>query len=214
MNRSDTINELATALAAAQAELHNPAFDSANPHFKSKFASLAGVRDTITPTLTKHGLSVLQILGNDDNRVTCETVLMHKSGQWISGTFAIAPTKPDAQGTGSAATYARRYALMAIVNVVGDEDDDGNAAAASVRSVKEGNDTPQVPPARAKVVRRVADACIAMHAAENFWGCYEEAAAITNGDERMLLWDYLHDHSKVRSTIKEYANLAKEQAPA
>lgn len=128
MNRSDQINEIAAALAIAQAELRNPAFDSSNPHFKSKFASLANVRDTITPTLTRHGIAVLQLLGFDEGRVTCETVLTHKSGQWISGTFSMPPTKPDAQGTGSAATYCRRYSLMAIVNVVGDEDDDGNAA--------------------------------------------------------------------------------------
>lgn len=131
MNRSELINELSTALAMAQSELRNPAFDSFNPHFKSKFASLAGVRDAITPTLAKHGIAVLQLLGFDDGRVTCETVLTHKSGQWISGTFSMPPTKSDAQGTASAATYCRRYSLMGIVNVVGDEDDDGNAAAAS-----------------------------------------------------------------------------------
>ena len=131
MNRSELINELSTALAMAQSELRNPAFDSFNPHFKSKFASLAGVRDAITPTLAKHGIAVLQLLGFDDGRVTCETVLTHKSGQWISGTFSMPPTKSDPQGTASAATYCRRYSLMGIVNVVGDEDDDGNAASKS-----------------------------------------------------------------------------------
>jgi hypothetical protein len=137
---SEQIDALATALAAAQAEMRNPAYDSNNPHFKSKFASLAAVRDTVTPTLSKHGIAVLQLLGFDDGRVTCETVLTHKSGQWISGTFAVAPTKPDAQGTGSAATYARRYALMAMVNVVGDEDDDGNAAVARPQAAQRPDD--------------------------------------------------------------------------
>jgi len=128
MKSSEQIGDLAAALACAQAELRNPAFDSNNPHFKSKFASLAGVRDTVTPVLAKNGIAVLQLLGNEDGRVSCETVLTHKSGQWISGVFSLSPTKPDAQGMGSAATYCRRYSLMAMVNVVGDEDDDGQAA--------------------------------------------------------------------------------------
>lgn len=129
MNRSETINELAAALSKAQAELRNPAFDSTNPHFKSKFASLAGVRDTITPVLVKHGLSVSQLATNDhEGRPCVETMLMHSSGQWISSTLAVPVAKADAHGAGSAITYARRYSLMAIVNVVGDEDDDGNQA--------------------------------------------------------------------------------------
>lgn len=129
MNRSESINELATALAKAQGELRNPAFDSTNPHFKSKFASLAGVRDAITPVLVKHGLSVSQLPTNDhEGRPCVETMLMHSSGQWISSTLAVPVAKADAHGAGSAITYARRYSLMAIVNVVGDEDDDGNQA--------------------------------------------------------------------------------------
>lgn len=129
MNRSESINELATALAKAQAELRNPAFDSTNPHFKSKFASLAGVRDAITPVLVKHGLSVSQLPTNDhEGRPCVETMLLHSSGQWISSTLAVPVAKADAHGAGSAITYARRYSLMALVNVVGDEDDDGNHA--------------------------------------------------------------------------------------
>lgn len=131
MNASEQINELAGALAKAQAELRNPAFDSVNPHFKSKFASLAGVRDAITPALSKHGLSVTQLTTNDEHDRACvETVLLHSSGQWIASRLTVPAPKADAHGAGSAITYARRYSLMAIVNVVGDEDDDGNRASA------------------------------------------------------------------------------------
>lgn len=130
MNKSESITALMAALAAAQGELKNPAFDAVNPHFKSKFASLATVRDTITPVLSKHGLSVVQLATNDqDGRPCVETVLGHASGEWISSRLTVPASKSDAHGSGSAITYARRYALMAIVNVVGDEDDDGNAAA-------------------------------------------------------------------------------------
>jgi len=123
------INELAKALVAAQAEMRNPSFDSANPHFKNKFASLAQVRNTIVPVLAKHGLSVVQDLTTTERGVGCTTILIHESGQTMSfGPLVMPATKPDAQGLGSAATYARRYSLMAVCNVVGDVDDDANAA--------------------------------------------------------------------------------------
>lgn len=135
MNKSDSIAAIAAALAKAQAELKNPPYDSKNPFFKSpdkpkgsSYASLASVRDTITPVLAAHGIAVLQLLGKSDVGVSCETVLTHESGEWISSTIELPAAKQDAQGYGSACTYARRYALMAIVNVVGDEDDDANEA--------------------------------------------------------------------------------------
>ena len=128
MNKSESIASIAAALAKAQAELKNPPFDSKNPHFKNNYASLASVRDTVTPVLAQHGIAVLQLLGKSDVGVSCETVLTHESGEWISSTIELPATKQDAQGYGSACTYARRYALMAIVNVVGDVDDDATEA--------------------------------------------------------------------------------------
>lgn len=129
MNKSESIKELAVALTKAQAELKNPSFDATNPHFKNRYASLAGVRDTVTPTLSKHGLSIVQLLESDDSGPICETVLIHTSGEWISSRLHVPASKLDAQGFGSAITYARRYALQATLNVVGDADDDGEAAA-------------------------------------------------------------------------------------
>lgn len=128
MNKSDSIASIAAALAKAQAQLKNPPYDSKNPHFRNSYASLASVRDTITPVLAAHGIAVLQLLGKSEVGVSCETVLTHESGEWISSTIELPASKQDAQGYGSACTYARRYALMAIVNVVGDEDDDANEA--------------------------------------------------------------------------------------
>lgn len=123
--------ELATALAKAQSEIQNPKFDSTNPHFKSKFASLAAVRNAIVPTFAKHGLSILQNLTTTDKGVSCETIILHASGQTMKlGPLVMPATKPDAQGLGSAATYARRYSLLGVAGVAGEEDDDGNAAVA------------------------------------------------------------------------------------
>jgi hypothetical protein len=127
------INELAGALAKAQAEIQNPKFDSVNPHFKNKFASLAAVRNAIVPVFAKHGLSVLQNLTTTaDHGIACETVLLHSSGQSMRlGPLTMPASKADAQGYGSAATYARRYALLGVAGVAGEPDDDGNAAVAT-----------------------------------------------------------------------------------
>jgi hypothetical protein len=132
MTMSEAINELAGALAKAQAEIQNPKFDSVNPHFKSKFASLAAVRNAILPVFAKHGLSVLQDLTNESGGgVNCTTIILHSSGQTLKlGPLFMPASKLDAQGMGSAATYARRYTLLATAGVAGEEDDDANAAVA------------------------------------------------------------------------------------
>lgn len=121
---------LAAALAKANAEIQNPKFDKENPHFKSKFASLAAVRDAIVPHYAKHGLSVLQDLQNVADGVACFTTILHESGEERTfGPLVIASTKRDGQGTAAAGTYAKRIHLQAIACVVGDDDDDGEAAA-------------------------------------------------------------------------------------
>lgn len=129
MNASEKINELAKALVAAQKELRNPSFDSNNPHFKSRFVSLAGLRNETLPVLLKHGLSITQSIGGDGSSVSCTTRLMHESGQWQDyGPFVVPIAKQDAQTACAASTYTRRYSWQAAIGVVGDEDDDGNAA--------------------------------------------------------------------------------------
>lgn len=121
---------LAKALCAAQLEMRNPGFDASNPHFKSKFVSLAAVRNAVIPIFAKNGISVTQDLTVINGGVGCRTILLHESGQSMEfGPLVLPPTKADAQGFGSAATYARRYSLMAVAGIVGDEDDDGTAAA-------------------------------------------------------------------------------------
>lgn len=128
MEMSDDIKELATAFSKAQASVEGAAKDSANPHFKNKYADLASVWSACREALTKNGLSIAQFPGElIDNRMTMTTMLMHSSGQWMRETLSIPLSKVDAQGYGSATTYARRYALAAVVGVC-PEDDDGNAA--------------------------------------------------------------------------------------
>jgi hypothetical protein len=123
------LGAIAKALATAQAEMANPSFDSQNPHFRSRFASLASVRNAVVPVLARNGIALCQDLTTTEKGIACTTILTHESGQqMVFGPLAMPATKPDAQGFGSAATYARRYALMAVAGVVGDDDDDANAA--------------------------------------------------------------------------------------
>ncbi|WP_339335930.1 ERF family protein [uncultured Maricaulis sp.] len=129
MQKSDTITALAAALSAAQGEIEGAKKDSTNPHFKSKYADLGAVWDACRGPLTKHGLAVVQFPRSENGCVLVETVLTHKSGEWMSETLALPVSRQDAQGYGSAMTYARRYSLMSVAGIA-PEDDDGNAAVA------------------------------------------------------------------------------------
>jgi hypothetical protein len=122
MKTSETIDKLALAFVEAQALLKNAVFDKENPHFRSRYATLAGMRDSVTPILSQHGLAVIQ--GCDMDCIV--TRLIHQSGQWVESRYPFAMDKP--QQMGSAFTYARRYSLAAICGIASEEDDDGNAA--------------------------------------------------------------------------------------
>lgn len=140
------LNDIAAALAAAQMEMQNPAFDSTNPHFKSRFSSLAAVRNAVVPVLARHGICMTQDLRTDGSGVSCTTILTHASGQQMTfGPLVMPATKADAQGLGSAATYARRYSLMAVAGVVGDEDDDATAAVSPKGAPPAARSAPAVP---------------------------------------------------------------------
>ena len=130
MRQSESINEIATALGKAQREMMNPGFDKVNPHFKSKYASLAAVRDSIVNALSKQGIAVLQEAVLVDNGINCETRLFHSSGQWIAcEPYRIPVDKGNAQGVASATTYARRISLQSFLVISADDDDDGGHAA-------------------------------------------------------------------------------------
>ena len=126
MRTSENIDQLATALASAQSEMKNAKLNKINPHFKSKYADLAEIRDTVTPALSKHGIAVVNGTDATDGGLHVVTRLIHKSGQWIESRFPIAYDKP--QTMGSAITYGKRYNLAAVANIAADEDDDANAA--------------------------------------------------------------------------------------
>lgn len=127
MQKSDSIKELASALAKAQGEIENASKNSKNDHFKNRYADLAEVLNTVRPVLAKHGLSVVQFPSLDGGIASVETIMMHESGEWLSNIASAPLSKPDAQGVGSVTTYLRRYSLAALAGVA-QEDDDANGA--------------------------------------------------------------------------------------
>lgn len=127
---SAQLGDLAKALAAAQLKMQNAGKDAVNPHFKNKYATLASVREAVTQPLAEQGISIAQLNEpHGDAGVCVITLMMHSSGQWIRSRLFVPASKKDAQGFGSALSYARRYALASICNIATDDDDDGNQAA-------------------------------------------------------------------------------------
>ena len=119
------------ALSAAQSEIEGAIKNSTNPHFRSKYADLGAVWEACRAPLTKQGISIIQCPSFDTERsvVIVDTIVAHESGYEKSFPLTMPVSKVDAQGIGSAISYARRYALMAAVGIA-PEDDDGNAAVA------------------------------------------------------------------------------------
>lgn len=126
---SPDIKDLATALLAFQGAVGGVLKDGKNPAFRSKYATLENVIDTVRPGLQQAGIVFLQAPGLvSDGKLSLTTRLMHApSGQWIQSTMQAPLPKSDPQAVGSATTYLARYSLMAILGVP-PTDDDGEAA--------------------------------------------------------------------------------------
>ena len=122
------LNEISAALVAAQAEFAAIPKTAENPFFKSKYADLATVISHTQPVLAKHGLAVSQHPTTLDGEPALTTWLLHSSGQSLKDTMRLCAAKSDPQGQGAAITYARRFAYMAVLGLVADADDDGQAA--------------------------------------------------------------------------------------
>jgi len=123
---SETLGQLAAALAAAQATMGHASKDGKNPHFKSSYATLAAVIEAIREPLSKQGIAFTSLASTDGLTVSVETRLMHKSGEWLASTATAAVRDASPQVVGSAQTYLRRYGLQAICGLAA-EDDDGEA---------------------------------------------------------------------------------------
>lgn len=133
MRTSESIAKVAAALVAAQKEMGGSVQkDAKNPFFKSNYATLNAALETVMPTLNKHGLVVLQPTVTKDGKQYVATTIMHESGEFISSeTEIVTKAGANAQETGSALSYARRYGLMSMLSLAA-VDDDGAAASGTV----------------------------------------------------------------------------------
>lgn len=127
MKTSEQINELAGALAKAQAAMGHASKDSTNPHFKSKYADLAACIDAARGPLSAEGIAVVQGPSlTEAGQICLSTRLIHTSGQWIECDSVAMPKDLGPQSVGSVITYLRRYSYQAMAGLASD-DDDGNA---------------------------------------------------------------------------------------
>lgn len=129
MNRSESINELATALSKAQGEMPKAKQSGLNKHFGQNYATLDDLREASIPALSKNGLVITQTTVPYPEGVRLITTIIHSSGQWISGEYPIMAARQDPQGLKSAMTYAKRTTWEGICGLSsGDAEDDGNTA--------------------------------------------------------------------------------------
>lgn len=222
---SNATPDLFAALAVAQGEVENASKSSNNPHFRSKYADLAEVLNTVRPVFAKHGLSIAQSTAFNGSLVSVSTLIAHKSGGLIVSEASCVPGKTDAQGIGAATTYLRRYSLAAMAGIA-QEDDDGNAAAHN------GRPSPVVSPGPIPTAEKVAkdahDAALARHSesivyiresldAGNIREACEEWAQIPQDDQRALWLAPSKGGvltTQQRQTIKENASKYAQQEKA
>lgn len=123
------MKEITKALLKAQKQFPTIKKEDKNPFFKSSYAGLPSVLEVVLPILQKEGLVLIQSPLTEGDKIGVETTIYHaESGESINGKFTMTLAKNDPQGAGSAITYARRYALVAMLGLNVDEDDDGNKA--------------------------------------------------------------------------------------
>lgn len=216
MNKSESIKEIAPALLKAQKGIKAALKDSTNPHFKSKYADLSSVIDAVKEHLNAQDIAFLQGIVSAENGVGVETMLLHKSGEWLSSILEIPASKQDAQGYGSAITYGRRYGLQSMCGVPA-EDDDGNAATASTQS----RITPiagalgSLDKADQENAKQIANGIV------DFWNEGKELAAYEafyesdlSNEMKLGIWEVLQPFSKIRNGLKKISDENKKKVTA
>lgn len=145
--------EFIEAFIKVQQELPKIKKDAENPFFNSKYVPLENVIDEALPILNKNGFGLTQQVTyvtkeeGTGYEPVLKTTLMHSSGEVLEGIMLLMLKSPNPQEQGSAITYARRYSLMSLLGLVGDEDDDGNSASKKVGPVA--TKTPEKPAPKA-----------------------------------------------------------------
>ena len=216
--KSETIGALAAALAKAQSQISGALKDAANPFFKSKYADLESVWQACRKPLTDNGLSVTQTSRYTSDGLMLVTTLLHTSGEWIAGEMPVLVKDNSPQAQGSGLTYARRYALAAIVGIY-QTDDDGEAAQGRKPDLKldpRGDLGKNANPAEvAKYVKAFKDAMDAdadeKVIALAVYDLHKQISA--NHELYIAVGDAIGaEHgSKYKNAVKTYVNMAKQE---
>ena len=128
LGKTSEIDKIAPALVQVLPRMKAEK-DGKNPHFRSDYMTLDGILNSVKPILAEVNIGVMQTIETNDRDVTCTTILLHDSGQVMTGTATVHADKDTPQGFGSAITYARRYGIASLLGIADCEDDDGNKAA-------------------------------------------------------------------------------------
>ena len=200
---------IAAALVAAQKGFAPALKSSLNPHFRSKYVDLAGCVEAVIDALNTNGIFLMQPTHECDNGVIVETVFIHESGEQISaGKLHVPASKQDAQGYGSALTYARRYSLMAACGIA-PEDDDGNSASKkpetkAITPVKAAMKSVEVNEEDMEFLKQVACDLVQFVEVDNdpLKALEHLEAQMLDGEQKIALWDILAPNSKTRNKIK------------
>jgi hypothetical protein len=150
--KSPEINEITNAIIRAQLALKPVEKKAVNPFFHSKYADLPDCWEAVRCFL-EEGIAIVQLpMPSLSGSITLDTMLAHgASGQWLKSRLTMPLVKLDPQGTGSAITYARRYAIGCMTGLVTDEDDDGNDSSKPSRPAYKPVPKPAVAPAQSPV---------------------------------------------------------------
>lgn len=212
--RQPKFSTIAEAFVEAQKRMRHAHLDGVNPHFKSKYSTLQSVIDAVKPSLNECGIAFMQIAHSAEGGVSVETQLIHESGEVLTAGEVFVPVdKNNAHGTGSAYTYAKRYALAMACGIGADEDDDGNNAAQNAPKGVVGAVMPDIKadPEKVNELSEAIDACFHIDGEgrnaqlelvnqSQLEGCLDELNA--DNDLKIAVWNALD--SKTRAFIKKF----------
>lgn len=206
---------ISAAFVAAQKSFAPALKQSINPHFKSRYVDLAGCVEAVIDALNSNGIALQQHLSQSDTGVIVETVFIHESGERMEcGKVHIPASKHDAQGFGSALTYARRYSLMAACGIA-PEDDDGQAASKkSATPVKAALQSVVINPEDEAYLKELAGEIVELVEGQDkvIAGFDLMENAKLDQDQKLFLWNLLQPNSKTRSAIKKEGESRKAVA--
>ena len=224
MQRSETIGQLAGALAKAQKTYKPLIKDSTNPYYNSKYADLAAVIEATKDALADNELSIIQLPTFEDGKAVVRTVLAHSSGEFIQEDLPLSLpytkdkntgdiiVKDDPQSVSLSVTYGRRIAYQAFTGIAADLDDDGNSATGKTitqpQSQPKVNQTPAKPknnPRPNENVQKTDKPAPTSKPAENT-SEYPSKEEMTEIKKQVREWTEKTDKEKLVAFIRKTAN--------